>query len=369
MNLKIERGSDPFKKYWWVLLVVFGGVFGMVCLGSMSGGDGGSASASDAEQGLRTADGRGSSLDPTENPAGAPGGAIDLSMGGIRKRKGGDGPITSSLFLAPDEPAASTATAVASAGGSRGLADALRDISRSRAADPTGWGGQKAQRGFKSASGAFQAPKAAFGGLSGLGGGSSASAASVSAGSASGFGGGFGNDGLQRVGVSNTRGLQDDGKGDGTTGFHALKNAARAMGLAARSGDLGAAMAMGGRTFDGGGGGGRISAGKGTIAEGGVGANLNAAPVNLKANDPKLNDFKYEPPPATDSGPAIDKNAQLKQMEQMMMMMVVGGIMSAALGPAGAMVTGPMMMMMTQMNQNQQQTTNQNVQTTNSHFR
>lgn len=365
MNLKIERGSDPFKKYWWVLLVVFGGVFGMVCLGSMSGGDGGSASASDAEQGLRTADGR-SSLDPTENPAGAPGGAIDLSMGGLGKRKGNDGPITSSLFLAPDEPAASTATAVASVGGgSRGLADALRDISRSRAADPTGWGGQKAQRGFKSAS-AFAAPKANFGGLSGLGGGSSASAASVSAGSLS--GGGFGSDGRQRVGISSARGLQDDGKGDGTTGFHALKNAARAMGLAARSGDLGSAMAMGGRTFDGGGGGGRISAGKGTMAEGGVGANLTAAPVNLKANDPKLDDFKYEPPPATDSGPAVDKNAQLKQMEQMMMMMVVGGIMSAALGPAGAMVTGPMMMMMTQMNQNQQQTTNQNVQTTNSHF-
>lgn len=372
--IKIQRGSDPFKKYWWVLLVVFGGGGLGVCLPGLSGGDGagGSAGAAAAgDEGLRTVDGSSASLDPVNNPSGAPGGAINLSMEGAGRKSGlgaDGGGLMSSLYEAPQDQtsesaaaasgaAAGTASATAApGGGKRALADALRDISRkkSASADASGWGGQKAQRGFT-------APKGNFGGLSGLGGGSSASGARLNAGGGA-AGGGFGSSAEQRVGVSTARGLKDDGLGDGSTqvrSFNNLKAVNRAMNNAAR-GDMGSALAFSGRAFDGGGAGGRISMTAGQAADS-VGASLTAAPMNLKVNDPDANSFKFEPVPMTEAPNMGDQQARMKQM---MMMAVVMGVIGLATGGGAMAMAGPVMMMMMQQGQQQQAQSQQNAQQT-----
>src|SRR5581483_4545521 len=108
MNIKVQRGSDPFKKYWWVLLVIFamGGVW--VCGPALQGGGGPvtGGAGGPGEGGLKSADG--SSLDASANPSGAPGGAIDLSMDGAARRKKGEasGLMTSSLYIPPDDATA-----------------------------------------------------------------------------------------------------------------------------------------------------------------------------------------------------------------------------------------------------------------------
>lgn len=376
MNIKIQRDSDPFKKYWWVLLVVFAGIAAGVCMpgGDGEGGGGSGLAASGGEDGLRSAGSSGpSSLDSTLNPSGAPGGVIDLSMASASSKRKDPGSLMSSLYSAPEDAPADASAAGAAAGsvasadagaGKGRLADALRDISK-RPADPSGWGGQKAQRGF---SASFAAPKGNFGGLSGLGGGSSASGArfnaapSFAASGSDASGGG-------RIGVSSTRGLTDDGSDSKTNvqSFNALRKVAKGMGNAARSGDIAAAMMMGGRSFDGGGAGG-MSMGKGAVADTAVAAALNSAPANLKVNDPKLTDFKFEPVPMTNE-PQIDEKEQRMRMQQMMMQALLMGIVGMALGPAGGMLMGPMMMMMQAQNQQQQQQSQANAQTTRNNFR
>src|SRR3569832_2915644 len=117
------------------------------------------------------------SLDPSDNPSGAPGGARDLSMDGAkRKSKSGDGTedMTSMLYQAPPEPGAAAAAGKplgdAKAGSaSASLAQQLKDAGKKT--DASGWN-EKAQRGFSS-------PHLAGGSLPGFGstsGGSSASA-------------------------------------------------------------------------------------------------------------------------------------------------------------------------------------------------
>ena len=106
MNVKISRNNDPFRKYWWVVLVGFGLVGAWVCLPLMESGTGsvsGTAGAKSAEQ----------SLDSVNNPSGAPGSAVDLSMDGTGayRKKGSEGPIASSLYQAPAEVSSSSGSA------------------------------------------------------------------------------------------------------------------------------------------------------------------------------------------------------------------------------------------------------------------
>ena len=171
-TVAIARGSDPFKKYWWVILLVFGAIGAWICLPLM-GSATGSGSVSAQEGGLKSSD---QSLDSIRNPNGAPGGAVDLSMGGSYRKKASDGGMVSSLYQAPEEQAGSAGTSLTPAAG-QSFADALKDISRksaSAASDKTqasGWG-EKAQKGFTP-------PKGNFGAMSGFS-GSSGSGASRS---------------------------------------------------------------------------------------------------------------------------------------------------------------------------------------------
>jgi hypothetical protein len=314
MSVKIARNTDPFKKYWWVLLLVFAGIGGWLCMPYMDGGIGSGHVAAAQEGSLRGSQ----SLDSVANPSGARGGPVDLSMSGSSRRKG-EGSMTSSLYQAPAEEAKPVAAPVAAAT----LADALRDVSRkSASADPSGWGGQTPQKGFT-------APKANFGAMSGFSGssGSGASSSHAGGGSVTGFGAA-----KVDTGFSTANGLRGDAEGSGSKkgkAMGALEAAKNASAAANQQISNDAARAGSGTSFDGSGGGGKIGGGGAAGATGsGAYARLDSAPINLKANDPKLDQQKIEPP-AAGKAPAADPNDQMRQMVmQMMMMMVIGGLMS-----------------------------------------
>lgn len=325
MTVTIRRGNDPFKKYWWAILLGFGGVGGWICLPLLDSGGTGSVVAV-REQGLQAV---GQSLDSMGNPQGAPGGVVDLSMEGTYRRRKDGSTMVSSLYQAPEEPAEAQATV--SASGSS-YADALRDISRkSAAADPTGWGGKQPYR-------PFTPPKANLGNMSGLGGGSSSGASA----SSSGFGGptssgAFGISG-PKTGVTFAKGLGSgiadpaiaNAKGKSMA---ALQGAASAMSRAANTGsaDLAAGMAQG--VFDGSRGGGTIGGGGAGTSGGGIYGSLDAAPINLKVNDPKLNQAEFTPPApkVTDEKPSFRE-----EIMKMILMALVGGLVSGFTG----MLTG-----------------------------
>jgi hypothetical protein len=314
ISVTIARHSDPFKKYWWVILLAFAGIGGWLCMPYMDGGIGSGRVSAPQEGSLRGPQ----SLDAVSNPSGAQGGPVDLSMAGSRGKKT-DGSMTSSLYQAPPEepkpapPAAAPTT----------LADALRDVSRkSASADSSGWGGQTPQKGFT-------APKANFGSMSGFSGssGSGASASSHAGGSVTGFG-------AQKAetGVTFAQGLRGDA-GEGPAGakgkaMGALQGASNAAMAANKQLSNDAARAGAATSFDGSGGGSTIGGSGMTAATGaGVYAKLDSAPINLKANSPNLDQRKVEPPAATKAD-ATDPNDQMRQqMLQMVMMMAIAGIM------------------------------------------
>lgn len=328
MTVKIARNSDPFKKYWWVILLGFGGVGAWICMPLMDSSVG--AGSVNAEAGLRSAQPQ--SLDSINNPSGAPGGVVNLLMEGSGRYKKKDGPAMSSLYQAPEEPAAAAAAAPATGN----LADALKDIASrtaaSGAADSTGWGGQKAQRGFV-------APRANFGAMSGFSSGSGSGASASSAGGGAASVSGFG---AQRAntGVAYAQGLRDDSAAEpGRKGtFGALQGAQAVSIAAARQHTYDVSAAMGGRSFDGSGGKGSGIGGGGAGQAGSAGlyGSLDSAPINLKANDPNLNQMKIEAPPALPKEVPPDPNDQMRQMlMQMIIMGLVGGLMGGVTGGIG----------------------------------
>jgi hypothetical protein len=220
-----------------------------------------------------------------------------------------------------DATAASAATAAS-------LAQQLKDAGKKP--DASGWT-EKAQAGFV-------APHLAGAGLTGKGavsGGSSASA------------GGNGAFGLHNanVGFDVAHGLQDDGSAD-SPGLKALK-AAGAGGAPNLKGSDEALHAGGSASFDGGKGkpaGSGIGMGTGAMAQ--AHAALDAAPANLKQNDPKLDSKTLPDPPAAPAPPTSGSNMG-EQMAMMLAGAIVGGMVG---GMAGQMV----MMMGMQMMQQQQ---------------
>ncbi|MBI3551527.1 MAG: hypothetical protein HY077_03345 [Elusimicrobia bacterium] len=332
-TVRISRTNDPFKKYWWVILVAFGVVGAWICMPGVDAQTSGGGAG--GERGLRGEQ----SLDSAKNPAGAPGSAVDLSMDGAGPYRKHEGPITSSLYQAPEEVAASSA-ASSSAGAGGSLANALKDIARksatrSASADASGWGGEKAQKGFA-------APKANFQALSGGGGGGGSSGASFSAGGGEGGLSAFGT-GKANTGVSFAKGLGGGASDEGlmknaTASMKRLNGAANGAIAAAgqKSNDL--ASAMGGRSFDGtsfsaggrGAGSGVGDGGGGGVALGGAGyGRLDSAPRNLKANDPKIDQKTITPPPVV---PPDTKPNMQQMMMQMMMMGLIGAVMQGLVG-------------------------------------
>lgn len=310
----VSDADDPFKKYWWAILlgIVFTAFW---LLAPMLGENPIGSTAIDA--GKPKADAN------VEQSLASDAGGAALSMDGTGHKKKEEGPVGSSLYQAPPEIPAAAATAVAAAVASASgatLADELKKVSQSAG----GWS-EKAQRGFS-------APKLGGGSLSGMGaagGGHSGSASGTNA---------FGSKNA-KIGFADTKGLSGGGSdvaaGPNSRSMAALRAASAQALLAAadRSGD-GAHSSLS-RAFDGAKGGSNI----GGAASGvnGVYAGLDAAPVNLKLDDPKLNEKKITPPPGVDHGASGMKDSDIaKQIAMQMIGVVIGAVIG---GPVGGAVS------------------------------
>ncbi|MBI5210330.1 MAG: hypothetical protein HY927_10200 [Elusimicrobia bacterium] len=345
--VRVSRDNDPFKKYWWVLLVGFG-LIGLWVLFPLLGQTGSARVAmprqsAPEDQGLQ-------SLDSSLNPAGAPGSAVDLSMDGSGyKKKNFDEPVTSSLYQAPGaaagQPIAASSQTTASASASAPaagatLASALKDVSKN---DPKGWGGAKPQKGFN-------APKGSFGGLSGVGAASGSSGASMSA---TPF-----NSPTAQVAFDTAQGIGAEEGGaqsqDSRRYMRTLRAAQSKSILASKMKGTDSAKDAGGKVFDG------NTNNKTTIAGAGQGTggvfgkfDYDSAPTNLKNAAEKAASLDDDMMSKLNKGlddvkektfEADNKDMMNQQMMQMMMMMAVSGV---AGGGVGSMAM-PMMMMMMQ---------------------
>ena len=253
------------------------------------------------------------------------GDGINLSMDGTGHKRKEDGLFGSSLYEAPPEEktaaAAAGSSGLGSATGST-LASELKKVSESSG----GWA-EKAQRGFNS-------PKLAGGSLSGMGAASGGRAGASSGSSA------FGSSNAN-IGFANTKGLSGGGSdiepGANSKGMGALQAAsAQALLAAANKSNDGARSSMS-QAFDGAKGGSKIGGG-GSVLRGAYAA-LDAAPANLKLDDPKLNEKKMEAPPATGADVG-QSNMDDSQLGKQIAMQMAGAVLGAVIGgPMGSVVT------------------------------
>lgn len=343
-RVAVRPSDDPYKKYWWVILAGFGVTGAWLCLPMMESSVGSTRIDTSAPaQGIPSGEG---SLDSSDNPNGAPGSTLDLSMdiGAGRKRKA-DGTLASSLYQAPEEEnvpgvvEAPTAGAAASGGT---LASAL---AKAAASDPTGWGGQKPQKGFTQ-------PKLG-GSMPGLGSGGGSSGASASAG----FGGGSSAFGSRNanVGYAGTQGLKGrvddmaapkDAKG---ALVRAASQATKTANLRSKDGQVGGMSAL----FDGARakGGADIAGGGEALGSGGVYGELDAAPTNLKLNDPNLDKKEFKEVPSQVANTKDNRSEEFKQqMAIMIATTLIGGMVGGAAGGMIASMGGQMAQMLQQAN-------------------
>ncbi len=327
-TLSVGASDDPYKKYWLVLLIGFALTGGWLCLPVMET-QVGSTHVDTSKPAIDP--NAAQSLDSVDNPSGAQG--FSVSMDGVKRKMKSDEPVESMLYTAPGEApggaAASGAPLGTATGGaaSASLAQQLKDVGDKK--DAAGGWNEKAQRGFTS-------PHLG-GSLSGAGGtsGGAGASAGVSA---------FGTSNAQ-VGLVGTHGLHDDGSADKAAGGVAAlrKVAALSKQMAAnRSGD--GAVASGSRIFDG-----AKAQGIGSpVGPAGAASYeaLDKSPMNLKLNDPKLDQKELKEPAAVDV-PTAATNNMGQQLAMMAATALIGGLLP---GTAGTMV----MMMGTMMIQQQQ---------------
>lgn len=317
----VSDADDPFKKYWWAILmgIVFTALWLLTpMLGEKSVG----STAIDTSK---------PKVDENveQSLSADAGDGTYLSMEGSGKKRKADSLFGSSLYEAPPEVPAPAATAGSAALGSASgstLADALKKVGESSG----GWG-EKAQKGFN-------IPKLAGGSLSGMG-----AAAGGKAGGSSAFG-----SSNAKIGFAGTKGLSGGGGGgDGDSdpaapaskGLDALKAASAQSLLAAGSKSNDDSRSKMGMAFDGAKGGSKI--GGGAAALGGGYAALDAAPANLKLDDPKLNEKKLTPPPGVDAGASDMKDSDMAK--QIALQLVAGAIGGAIGGPMGGVITSAIM--------------------------
>ena len=241
MAIILARQSDPFKKYWWMILLLFGAVGLWVCYPALGGNAG--LSIASAGSGLRPAN---QSLDPSANPNGAPGGPVNLSMdnSGPYRKKTSEDPFASLLFSPPPETSspASPTTASSAAQKKSSWADALAQIAQRGAADAA-----------PTAQIAAAFPTAKFGSLSGLSGSETSSAfSSGSVGPSRGLGA-FGS-AKPNIGISYTHGLSNSNSTPSSSqnSMAVLQNAAKTMKSALNSFNPSQAGAITSQVFDGG---------------------------------------------------------------------------------------------------------------------
>jgi hypothetical protein len=332
-RMTVGAADDPYKKYWWGILAGFIVTGAWLCLPIMETPVGSVHVDTRAKAGGDAAAEQ--SLDSADNPSGAPGGALDLSMDGAkRKSKSGDADdMTSMLYSAPVEPGAAAAAGkplgdASAASASSSLAQQLKDAGKK--ADASGWN-EKAQRGFSS-------PHLAGASLPGFG--------STSGGAGASAGGGNGAFGTHNasVGFESAKGLRDDGAPE--PGLQALRAAAGKSGpnLAGSAEGL---KSSSGRTFDGSRGKGGAAADIGTGAMQQANALYDAAPANLKANDPKIDQKKLPDPPAAPTPQSAQSNSG-QQMAMMIGMAIVGGMVGGVAGQMIASVGAQMIQMQQQ---------------------
>ncbi|MBI5240658.1 MAG: hypothetical protein HY926_09310 [Elusimicrobia bacterium] len=319
-TISIKKNNDPFKRYWWVILLGFAGVGAWICMPLMDTPIGaGSVSA----RSLKSSD---QSLDAQHGMA--PGSAYtDLSMdGAYGRKKDGSAEPASSLYQPPAEAGSGAAAPGAPLTASASFADALKAVSRKT--DASGWGGAAPQKGFTP-------PKGNFSALSGTGGGASGSGANWS-GSGPGMGA-FGTK-VAQTEMGKTRGLGAGGSdsGGGKPAMSALKGSASMGQNALMSKSADAARGMAGANFDGSRGGSAIGDGK-AQGLGGSYSGLDAVPGNLKANDPNANVNLQETVPAEY---AAEAESSEEQMRKAIMMMVVSAVVSGVIGGVTSSIFG-----------------------------
>lgn len=318
----VSDADDPFKKYWWVILLglIFTALWLMApMMGEKAVGSGAISTSTPKAD-----------VNVEQSVGDEAGSGTYLSMDGTGHKRKEDTLFGSSLYEAPPEEktaAAATAgtAALGSASGST-LADALKKVGESSG----GWA-EKAQKGFN-------APKLGGSSMSGMGAASGRRAGSASGSSA------FGSSNAN-IGFANTSGLSgggsDDAAAPNSKGVSALKAASAQALLAASSKSNDDARSSMSKAFDGAKGGNKIGGGGASLA-GGYAA-LDAAPANLKLDDPKLNDKKMEAPPATgaDVGQSKMDDSELgKQIAMQVAAGVLGGVIG---GPMGSVVTSVVM--------------------------
>jgi len=311
----VSDADDPFKKYWWAILmgIVFTALWLLTpMLGEKSVG----STAIDTSK-PKVDDNVEQSL------VADAGDGINLSMDGTGKKRKEDSLLGSSLYQAPPEETAAAAAGGAALGSATGagsgstLAGALKKVSESG-----GWG-EKAQKGFN-------VPKLAGASLSGMGaasGGRSGSAGSGAFGSSN-----------AKIGFAGTKGLSGGGgveEADNSKGMAALKAASAQALLAASSQSNDDARSGMSKAFDGAKGGSKIGGGGAAMA--GNYSALDAAPANLKLNDPKLDEKKIAPPPGADLGAADMSESDIgKQIAMQLAAAAIGAVIG---GPVGGIVT------------------------------
>lgn len=317
-SYSVGSADDQYKKYWVAILIGFVVTGAWLCLPIMETPVG----STHVDASKPAVDPNASqSLDSVDNPSGAPG--LNLSMDGVKSRKSlSDQPVESMLYQAPAEAAAGAAAAgaplgAASGGASGSLAQQLKDVGDKKSAS-SGWG-EKAQRGFNAPH--LGSSLSGFGGTSG---GSGASAG-VSA---------FGSSNAQ-IGFGTTKGLHEDGGADKAPagGVAALRRVAAMSQQAAANRSNDGATSGGSRIFDG-------TKANAIGAPGGpAGAAtyeaLDAAPMNLKLNDPKLQNKELKEPAAVDVPSAAGGSDMGKQLAMMAATVIVGGVVG---GMAGTMI-------------------------------
>ena len=326
MSVIVRKNSDPFRKYWWVILAIFGAIGAWACFPAVS-----SSGFSGLARNGFFLNGAGGLQPLDQSLAGvgdsgvqAPGGPIADGQSPAGAAGGGSAASGPMLY----SPGPGSASAGKSTGSHAALADALSraDLYAGASAAPKT---------------SFSMPQANFGAA---GAGMPAGGGGGGFGGSQAGGGAFGAFGMpnSQISLGRARGLPSDlqalsPKGQAAGAMSSLQNAANQGLIAGQMGADAAQSSLASAGFDGGTVGPRIPGG----APNGSGAGAAISPSELTSPG---QDFKQLPgaaPPA----PVPPQGPSLKQKLLMMgLMMAMTGVMGAMMpGMKGMM--GPMMMM------------------------
>ncbi|MDE2314646.1 MAG: hypothetical protein KGL04_10795 [Elusimicrobia bacterium] len=317
-TIKFSRNSDPFKKYWWVLLLIFSGVGVWASYPSYQSGQG----LNDSAFGRNLMAVK-QSLNSLNNPEGAPGSPLGVPSGqgsgqGAYKKEGSA--AMDGLFPHPAE-------AKKAAAKPRSFADDLAAIAGLHG---RGAGGASALSGAAAPAPAvpMEAPSlgSGFSNGSGTSGGGTSASYTPPPIAALGSGAGAFNEGQTQTSLQNASDLSGQGGPNGGNAMAALQAAAKGAVESANAASNAAAASGLSSNFDGLRASGQIGA-MGGQNDGGVGIGGGQTPMNLKANPKDLMTKKISPPMPAPVTP--NSGNMMMQMMMMMLPMLMMGMMGA----------------------------------------